>query len=129
MKRRIGWIAILVATIVLLGIGGVRNPGAATTPERVRAISETTKCPVCVGESVAQSNASSSVIIREEIARQVRAGRTDDEVRVNIEKQYVGAIQLTPPATGSGSLVWILPTLLLVALGALAVRVFRRTGP
>lgn len=127
MKKRVGWLAILLATIVLLAIGGVRDRGATNTLERAREIAATTKCPVCVGESVGQSNAAASLIIKEEIARQIAAGRTNDEVRVGIAKAYDGAIQLTPPATGAASLVWVVPIVALVILAAFATSIFRRS--
>ena len=126
MNRRIGWMAIAVAVIVLLSIGASRDRGAATTPERVREIAATTKCPVCAGESVGQSSAPSSLVIKEEIARQIAAGRSDNEIRVLIAKSYPGASQLTPPATGAGSVVWILPVRVLVAFAAGLVVIFRR---
>lgn len=129
MRRRIGWVAILAVTIVLLVIGGTRDRGAASTLERVREISATTKCPVCVGESVGQSNAPASVIIKKEIANEVAAGKSDSEIRVFIASKYSGAVQLTPPATGAASLVWVLPVVLLVLLAAAAITVFRRSGP
>jgi cytochrome c-type biogenesis protein CcmH len=129
LRRRIGWFAILAVTTVLLVIGGARDRGAASTLERVREISATTKCPACVGESVGQSNAPASVIIKKEIANQVAAGKSDSEIRVFIASTYAGAVQLTPPATGAASLVWVLPVMLLVLLGAVAITVFRRTGP
>jgi cytochrome c-type biogenesis protein CcmH/NrfF len=128
MRKRIGWFAILGISIVLLVIGGARDRGTASTLERSREIAATTKCPVCIGESVGQSNAPASVIIKEEIARQIRAGRSDNEIRFSIASKYSGAIQLTPPATGSASIVWVLPAALLVLLGAVAVRVFRKTS-
>jgi cytochrome c-type biogenesis protein CcmH len=114
LRRRIGWFAILAVTVVLLVIGGARDRGAASTLERVREISATTKCPV---------------IIKKEIANQVAAGKSDTEIRVFIASTYSGAVQLTPPATGAASLVWVLPVMLLVLLGAVAITVFRRTGP
>lgn len=126
MTKKAGWVAILIATVVLLGIGATRHGAAASTAERVQAIAATTKCPVCVGESVGQSNAPASIIIREEIARQVRAGRTDNEVRAAISSQYPDAAQLRPPASGASSLVWILPVFVLVALSAGLVVIFRR---
>jgi cytochrome c-type biogenesis protein CcmH len=126
LRRRLGWLAILAATVVLLAIGGARGRGPASTPERVRAIAATTKCPVCVGESVGQSNAPASLVIKEEIARLIASGRSDDEIRAAIVKNYPAAIQLTPPATGAGSLVWVLPVVALVGLGAGLVVTFRR---
>ena len=63
---------------------------------------------------------------REEIARQVRSGRTDNEVRAAISQQYPDAVQLRPPASGASSLIWVLPVFVLVAFTAGLVTIFRR---
>jgi cytochrome c-type biogenesis protein CcmH/NrfF len=126
LGRRLGWLAIALFTAALFTIGAARGRGPSTTPERVAAIASTTKCPVCVGESVAESSAPASLVIKEEIARQVGAGRSDNEIRVLIARSYSGAIQLTPPATGAGSVVWVLPVLALVGVGAGLFTTFRR---
>ena len=58
--------------------------------------------------------------IRDEIARQVRAGRTDDQVRAFIAERIGEQYLLTPSAGGLGGLTWALPVVALVlGFGAL----------
>jgi cytochrome c-type biogenesis protein CcmH len=85
------------------------------------AIARTVKCPECSGESVAESNSSYSRAARIEIAEQVQAGRTDDEVRDYLESRFPG-ILLTPTSTGVAGLIWIIPVVAFVfSLAGLAV--------
>ena len=130
MSRLRGWPAwLLMAAIVaaLLTVGVTRAGGARTNQERVEAIAKTIKCPVCRSESVFDSKADASQNIRDEIARQVAAGRTDGEIRAYINARFADqGLLLVPSNTGIDSLVWVLPVVALVlAAGGLAVA-FRR---
>ena len=76
-----GWLLLAVVLAAFLTIGATRASGARSNAERVDAIAKTIKCPVCRSESVFDSRADASQNIRDEIARQVAAGRSDDEIR------------------------------------------------
>jgi cytochrome c-type biogenesis protein CcmH len=108
----------VVVVVVLVVAGGATGP--RTNAERIDAIAKTIKCPTCVGESVYVSQAVAAEDIREEIARQVGAGRTDDEVRAYFAERLGDEFLLTPPAGGLGALTWILPVVVLIlAFGGL----------
>src|SRR5205823_9223966 len=79
LKRWPGWLLMAVVVAAALTIGVTRAGGPRTNEERVEAIAKTIKCPVCRSESVFDSKADASQNIRDEIARQVAAGRTDDQ--------------------------------------------------
>ena len=80
-----------VVGLVLI-IGTLGDTGPTTNEERVVAIARTVKCPECSGESVAESNSSFSRAARIEIAEQVQAGRTDDEVGDYLDAKYPGIL-------------------------------------
>lgn len=125
--RRWGpWIAVVVVTIAALSIAAFGTRSAPTAQDRVSSISRTVKCPVCSGESVAESNAPASQEIRRQIAEQVQQGQTDDEIRSFYAAKYGQAILLTPSASGVNALVWILPVVALAVGIAALVIVFRR---
>ena len=108
-----------------LGVGSLGQRPAATNEDRMFAIAESMQCPICSGESVAQSNVEITKNIRTEIATQIRDGRTDAEISAFLITQYP-AYQMTPPSDGAAGLVWSLPVVaLVVSLGGLAVA-FRR---
>lgn len=127
--RRWGpWIAMAVVAVSVLSVAAFGTRGAPTAQDRVTDLSRTVKCPVCSGESVAESNAPASQEIRRQIAEQIQRGQSDDEIRQYYVSRYGDAILLTPPATGVSALVWILPVVALAIGGAVLVIVFRRWG-
>ncbi len=118
--RRWGpWAAMGVVVVVTLVVASGRDQ-PRTNAERIDAVAETIKCPTCKGESVLSSQAVAAQDIRDEIARQVRAGRTDDQVRAFIADRIGEQYLLTPSAGGLGGLTWALPVVALVlGFGAL----------
>jgi cytochrome c-type biogenesis protein CcmH len=127
MKGWPGWLLMAAVLAAALTIGVTRADGPRTNEERVEAIAKTIKCPVCRSESVFDSKADASQNLRDEIARQVAAGRTDDQVRAFVNDRFKDqGLLLVPPTSGIDSLVWVLPVVALVlAIGGLAVA-FRR---
>jgi cytochrome c-type biogenesis protein CcmH len=131
-KRWPGWLLMAVVLAAFLTIGATRASGARSNADRVDAIAKTIKCPVCRSESVFDSKAQASQNIRDEIARQVAAGRTDGEIRAYVNDRFKDqGLLLVPPKTGIDSLVWVLPVVAVVlAAGGLAVAFHRwRTVP
>lgn len=125
--RRWGpWIAVAVVAFSALSVAAFGTRAAPTAQDRVSSLSRTVKCPVCSGESVAESNAPASQEIRRQIAEQVQQGQSDDEIRSFYAAKYGQAVLLTPSASGVNMLVWILPVVALaIGIAALAI-VFRR---
>jgi cytochrome c-type biogenesis protein CcmH len=125
LNRRSSWLVMALLAVALLVAGATRSNGPATQADRARAIGRTVRCPVCGGENVADAKAPVALAIRELIARELATGKTDDEVRAVVERQYPDT-QLVPPRTGLASLVWVLPVLVLVGGAAALVVAFRR---
>ncbi|MEZ5259485.1 MAG: cytochrome c-type biogenesis protein CcmH [Ilumatobacteraceae bacterium] len=126
-KRWPSWAAMALVTVVLLAVGISRAAEPRTADERVSAITARIACPVCNGESVADSRAPSSDQIRTNVERLVTEGQlTDDEIVQRIDDNYEGDLRLEPGGTGFEALAWILPGLAaLGGAGALAF-VFNR---
>jgi cytochrome c-type biogenesis protein CcmH len=126
------WIAIIVLALAALAIATFDDGPPRSTEERVEAIAKTLKCPVCDGQSVADSDSAASRAIRTEIVRLVEEGRSPDEVRDAISASFGDDVQLTPPASGFAGLVWVLPVVVLVvalvAVGTALAR-WRRREP
>jgi len=129
LRRRLPWIVIAVATVVTLAVASTRS-GTDSTPEaRASALAREIRCAECVGQSVAESNSSSSIAQRDEIARLIAAGQTDDQVRTAFVDTYGSDILLLPDATGVNSVIWVIPIAVgVIGCGALFVRLRRRNG-
>jgi len=126
LRRRVSWIAALGAIAVLLSFGSLGDVGPAGDAERALAIARSLRCPQCAGESLAESNVSIAREMRAEIARRVDEGQSSETIRAAFAARYGQAILLTPPASGTGSLVWIVPTVVgLVAAAGLGLAFYK----
>lgn len=127
LKRWPGWLLMAAIVAGALTIGVARAGGPRSNEERVEAIAKTIKCPVCRSESVFDSKADASQNIRDEIARQVAAGRRDDQIRAFINDRFQDqGLLLVPPKSGVDSLVWVLPVVALVLAAGGLVVAFRK---
>ena len=115
--------AVILVTALVVGTLG--SSGPVTQQDRVMAIARTLKCPVCSGESVAESNVDASQLIRTDIAKRLEQGQSADQIRSYYAGRYGEGILLTPSSTGVSSLVWIVPGHRARGGGAVLVGVFR----
>jgi cytochrome c-type biogenesis protein CcmH len=120
---------MLAVLVLALVVGSLGSRGPVTDDERSLAIARTVQCPVCLGETVAESNVAAAQSIRIRIDELVRSGQTDEQIRTYLDGQYPGSV-LTPPGSGIAGLVWVLPVVALVlALAGLAVAFRRWSAP
>ncbi len=75
-------------------------------------------CPICSGESIAQSQTDISRQMMNQVRAMIQAGRPEQEILDSFVSSYGERILLEPPKRGVTSLLWTLPMALLV-LGAL----------
>jgi cytochrome c-type biogenesis protein CcmH len=112
--------------VVALAVGATRSRAAETAQDRVNAVAETIKCPICAGEAVSDSNATISKEIRRDIAERVTRGESDDAIRSAYVEIYGDDIVLTPASTGVTGLVWAIPAVVAVLAIAGLIWVFGR---
>ncbi|MFI5046889.1 MAG: cytochrome c-type biogenesis protein CcmH [Acidimicrobiia bacterium] len=129
-KRRWPWIVLGLLVVVVLAIT-VWPQGAPTRAERAHSIAAGLKCQECQGLSVADSNATTSKAIRNDIAKRIAAGESDDEIRQYYVDQYGETILLDPQSSGISLLVWVLPVVAVVggATGIVLVLARNRREP
>lgn len=128
MRRWLGYLLLVPVVGVALYVGaGGGDDGPPTAARRTERLSEQVRCPTCEGLSAAESDAASSVAIREEIRRRVDAGQTDAEIRSFLVGRYGGDILLTPSGSGVAALVWVLPVMAgILGAGGLVLALRRR---
>ncbi|WP_027881690.1 cytochrome c-type biogenesis protein [Meiothermus rufus] len=85
-------------------------------------IAKTLRCPVCQGESAAESNAGIAVEMRRIIAEQLAQGKSEAEIRRFFVERYGDWILYEPPARGLTLWVWLSP---LLGLGLLVYGLWR----
>ena len=112
----VGALAVVVSTVF---IATLRTSDANDPVSRAQRIVRRIACPICDGESVAESNSSASQEIRNDIARRIRAGESDDEI-MDAEARSYGRYILSPSDKGLGLLAWGIPVFAFV-IGAVAL--------
>jgi cytochrome c-type biogenesis protein CcmH len=95
---------------------------------RVFEIARELRCPVCQGESAAESNAGIAVEMRRIIAEQLAQGKSEAEIRAFFVERYGDWILYEPPARGLTLWVWLSPLLGLGLLGFGLWRYLVRVG-
>ncbi|MFN8517091.1 MAG: cytochrome c-type biogenesis protein [Chloroflexia bacterium] len=93
--------------------------------DRVRAIAKELRCPVCAGETVADSNAQVSVQMRGIIREKLEAGETPEQIKAYFVARYGSSILLSPEAKGFTLGVWVAPVAALVLGLAIVLTVVR----
>jgi cytochrome c-type biogenesis protein CcmH len=109
-------VVVVIAVAVLIGRSGLSHSPKA----RAVRLENELACPVCTGESVADSNAPESRAIRVDVARRIHAGQSDEEIRDAYVAIYGEHVLLTPSNGGLGVIAWGVPVIAIV-LGAAGI--------
>lgn len=118
-------IRVLLFTLLLMQSAYafvVEKPLAdAALEARAQSLFKQTRCMVCAGESVAESNAELAKDMRMLIRDKVRKGEPDEAITAYLESRYGEEISLSPPVDARTYALWLLP-LMLLALGYFGLR-------
>ncbi|HUG75622.1 MAG TPA: cytochrome c-type biogenesis protein [Acidimicrobiia bacterium] len=118
------WARTVVALCVMAVALGVTVMSLATAEQsdadRVEALAERLKCPICASESIADSPSSLARDLYDLIAEQVADGWTDDEIVDFFVATYGEQVRLDPPIDARTIALWLVP-LLGLAVGAAVI--------
>jgi cytochrome c-type biogenesis protein CcmH len=113
---RVATISLLAVVVWGVATGIVHNaPG-----DRLYEVTSRIRCPLCQGESVAESPSGSAQDITDQVRQQIEAGWTDRQIEQFYVDRYGSWILLDPPRTGGRLLLWAIP-LVAVTGGVIAV--------
>lgn len=105
-------IAILVGAFV--AASAVAAPGVE---DQVYAIARELMCPVCAGQTIAESSSTLAVQMRQTIRERLQQGQTREEIIAYFVGQFGEHVLATPPRRGVGLLIWFtLPVALCIGL-------------
>ncbi len=116
----------VLALACVVAIALVVAPSGSSQQGRIAHLESLVKCPSCDDLSVAQSNATSALAVRNDIANRVRAGQSDNRILTSLESTYGASILLSPSTSGLGALLWLVPLAALAALFVAGLRLWRR---
>ena len=120
------WLGLAAIVVIAVIVVAVRSAPSNAPAARAARLESQLACPVCTGESVADSNSSTSRAIRADIRRRIRAGQSDTKIRDAYVAIYGDHILLTPSNGGLGVIAWGLPVVALILGGAGIVLAVRR---
>ncbi len=113
MKRV--WALLLLFSLALAQTP-TGEPPPDLSPEVFRIASEL-RCPVCQGESAAESNAGVSQEMRRQIAEMLKEGKSEEAIKQYFVERYGEWILYAPPKRGINWLLWLAPAIGLLVLG------------
>lgn len=114
-------LALVLMASVVVGLVAT-SPGDA---DRVDQLGNSIKCPVCQGESIADSPSAMARDMMAVVEERVGQGWTNQQIIDELLSSYSGAVLLDPPASGPTLLLWIAPFVAL-AIGAGVIVWWRR---
>ena len=95
---------------------------ADTLEDQVADISGELMCPVCEGQSVAESNAQLARDMRAIIKTKLLEGNTKEEIMDYFISSYGETILASPPPRGFSAILWLLPILSVLIGAAIILR-------
>lgn len=118
--------AIAVVGVSIFVFAAVDEGAPTTNADRAYELAKDFACPVCQGQSIAESDVVLARNIRREIRVWVDEGRSDDFIRDQLVANFGEDIDYTPPSDGITALVWILPIVAGAVAGGGLVLAFRK---
>ena len=113
--------ALLFTCLALLTMASAaRAEDAASLDEHVNRITSELRCLVCQNQTIADSQATLAVQLKQEVRQQLVHGASDEQVRDFMVQRYGDFVLYRPPVNRTTWLLWGGPALLLL-LGAVLV--------
>lgn len=134
MKRAMGYrlwaLSLLFAPVQAQSVINVPStPALSIEQERhVQRIGAKVRCPICKGESIAQSSTDISRSMLNEVREMLRQGMTEQQILNKFRSGYGERILLEPPKSGLNVLLWGLPLGFLALGGGIWFVFLRRSA-
>jgi cytochrome c-type biogenesis protein CcmH len=116
----------LAACVLVISAAFISAPSTSGISSRTTHLETLVKCPSCDDISVAVSNSTSAIAVRNEIAASVKSGKTDTQILTSLENRYGTQILLSPSTSGIGAILWLGPLLAVLAIVFIGLRIRRR---
>lgn len=118
-------LALVLALALVWGVTLFRAAQPKSLDQRAYEVATQLQCPICNGESVADSPSGLASEMRGLIRQKLSQGETEQQVIQYFESRYGDTILESPPAQGFTLIIW-LPPVIMLALGAYVVFVLGR---
>jgi cytochrome c-type biogenesis protein CcmH len=117
MKR---FLVVLLLVCAAPSMAGEAPPVAQdpVIEARLMKLAAELRCLVCQNQSLADSHAGLALDLKEQVREQMKAGKSDDEIRAYMVARYGDFVLYSPPVKPVTWLLWGGPFVLLLAGGA-----------
>jgi cytochrome c-type biogenesis protein CcmF len=115
--RRPSVLLLIAALAVIAAVWSallIIKPKQEALDQRVQNVASQLKCPVCQGESVADSQATIAQQMRQIIRQQLQSGKSEQDVIQYFIRSYGDQIVWLPPWQGFSLLIWLVPMIFLL---------------
>src|SRR6195256_1164300 len=110
-------VLIILALLCFAGLSVAKEAQPNEDPkieQRMRALTEQLRCPVCQNETLADSRAGLAEDLRRQIREQMKAGKSDQEILAFLTQRYGDFVLYNPPVKVTTYLLWFGPFGLLI---------------
>ena len=120
---------ILGVILVLASILATLISTQPANVDRAQQVGAQIKCPVCQGESIADSPSQMARDMMALVEDRIGQGRSDSEIINELLRAYSGALLLNPPASGNTLALWLAPAMAAIVGVAVIAWWRRHPGP
>jgi len=103
------WVLFLIVAVLSLTFSVISESPPLTNSERVSNLASDFACPVCDGQSLAESDVPVAKTIRATISTMVDGGSSNEGIRKFLVSKFGEDIDYNPTGDGVTGLVWVIP--------------------
>jgi cytochrome c-type biogenesis protein CcmH len=116
---------VILVVAVIWGVTAIRAAQPPTLDQRAYDVGSQLICPVCNGESVADSSSQVAADMRAVIVQKLKAGESEQQVLQYFHDHYGDTILERPPFQGFTLMIWLGPVIILL-VGLFVLRTVAR---
>jgi cytochrome c-type biogenesis protein CcmH len=121
MKYKIIIIGLAVLTLLFTDLAvAAQYHNEEALQKKASEISDLIMCPLCAGQTIAQSSNETSRQMRDLVLKKLRQGETEEEILQYFESRYGERIMAKPNKKGFNLILWFFP-FAFVALAAIVI--------
>ena len=121
MKYKIIMIGLALLTLLLSDLAGAAQyHNEEVLQQKAREIYGLIMCPLCAGQTIAQSSNETSSQMRDLVLKKLRQGESKEKILQYFESRYGERILAKPNKKGLNLILWIFP-FVFVALAAIVI--------
>ena len=95
---------------------------------RYRVLIDELRCPKCQNQNLSDSNSQIAIDLRDEVARMVQEGQTDDQIIDFMVTRYGDFVLYRPPVQSNTMVLWVGPSVMFgLGLLVFGIIIFRRS--